>query len=99
MIPGTKMILGDKEYEIPPLTFEQWKVLEPQLKLVINAPILASADGAREACTEIVGAAMRRNYPDMTDDDITAVLDFGNYIAVLRAMIGTPTLRSSSKTP
>ncbi len=88
-IPGTPIILGGSEYIVPPLTFPQAQELERQLQLVLG-PSFAGTPGAIKAYLEVIGTAIRRNYPDVTDEQLCPMIDFGNYIAVLRAAIGTP---------
>ncbi len=96
MIPGTKIDLGGQEYLVPPLTWPQARELAEDLKLVLTAPVLFGTDGTLDAFVRIVGAALRRNYPELTDDKIEGLLDFGNCIAVLKAAIGMPPIQSAS---
>jgi hypothetical protein len=90
VIPGTPVVLGDREYTVPPLTWPQALKLAPELALIHEAHALWSSKEVLRAYLAIITAALRRNYPDLTEDKIAEIIDFGNCIALLRAVLGTP---------
>ena len=79
MIPGTTVNLGGTDYLLPPLSLGQLRngVLALMKR---HDELIASEDGSErwEACCirgEIVGHALKRNYPDLTDEQVMELLD------------------------
>ena len=94
MIEGSKMNLGGQDYTVPPLNFRQLKQFGKEIKAVRN--LGTSSDPMAELVTlvPVIAAAFKRNYPDLTEDQVMDLLDLGNYRAVFEAVLGvTPELR------
>ena len=74
---GTKVTIGGKEYELPPLNFKALKTSFPFIQRVINSQ--AAGKGAQDvegavlamdAAVNIIASAMAKPYPDMTKERI-----------------------------
>ena len=89
MIPGVKIPMGDHEYEVPPLTLGQLRRLQSRLA------DLSSGDTAlvMGAVCEIVQAAMSRNYPNLTVENVEELIDLGNRERVIAAVLGNSGLK------
>jgi hypothetical protein len=92
MIPGITIMMGGREWTIPPLTLGQLRRLMPKVRQLsdINAQM-----GEREIAVlvEIVTAALQRNYPDITAESVEDLLDLGNSGPVLTAVLTGSGLR------
>ena len=83
---GVAIVLAGTEYTVPALGIRDVKRLLPmvqRMKLEDGAPKEEFLD---DACALIV-VALRRNYPDMTDDEIIDLLDVTNLKPVLAAVL------------
>lgn len=83
---GEWVVIGDEAYRIPPLGFRAVQELADDVADLANI-------GARPTPAQmgtvarIVQAAMARNYPDITTEQVDDMLDLGNYQAVLGAVL------------
>ncbi|WP_338847898.1 hypothetical protein V8J88_03845 [Massilia sp. W12] len=75
MIPGKLIKLGDREYTLPPLSAGWLRTNSGRLATCFNGAIPPVPDIA-----EFVHAALLRNYPDVTQDEIDKWVDTGNAI-------------------
>jgi hypothetical protein len=84
MIPGVKIMMGDHEYEVPPLTLGQLRRLQPRLA------DLSSGDAGliMGAICEVVQAALSRNYPKITVEEVEELIDLNNRERVINAVLG-----------
>jgi hypothetical protein len=89
MIPGIKIPMGDHEYEVPPLTLGQLR------RLQARTADLSSGDAGKVmmAICEIVQAAMSRNYPNITVENVEELIDLGNREKVIAAVLGSSGLK------
>ena len=82
-IPGTLINLGGVEFVMPPLNLDQVQQFEEIM------PTLGQKTTFRENMEEalpIIHAALSRNYPDLTVDDLRPLLDLGNFRAACEAV-------------
>jgi hypothetical protein len=99
--PGVAMRLGPSTWIVPPLSLGQVKKLRPLLAQVTKtsrAMIEAEKNGEQvdpesinqlfECYVPVIQAALSRNYPDITVDDVEAMLDMGNHNQALMAAMG-----------
>ena len=91
MIPGVKIQLGDKEFEIPPISLGMLRggLMEKMKKH--DEMLLDSNMNANDLLLlrgEIIFAALKRNYPDLTEDEAFERLDYGNTSDAWRAVLG-----------
>jgi hypothetical protein len=89
MIEGTIIAMGGQEWTVPPLSLAQLREFLPKVQQLSG---LAAGDmGVAQLgmLVEIVTAAMQRNYPDLTPDQVENFLDLGNALPVLTAILGS----------
>jgi hypothetical protein len=86
MIDGMKIRMGGVEYEVPPLNFNSLKKLTGKLRdfKVDGIPTPEQMD----VIIEVVFLAMRRNYPEMTQETLGDLIDMGNAFTIFQAVMG-----------
>jgi len=78
--------MGGRDWLVPPLTLGELRRLMPKVRQLTE--IGASMGEVQIAVlVEIVTAALRRNYPDMTPEEVEKLLDLGNAASVLNAVL------------
>src|SRR5260370_6666171 len=86
MTPGVAIAMGGQEWVVPPLTLGQLRRLMPKVRQLTE--IGASMGEAQiGVLVEIVAAALQRNYPDVTTENVENLLDLGNAAVVLNAVL------------
>lgn len=65
---GETVNIGGTDYVVPPLSLRGLIQFEPQLKTF-------GQDGSLAVAVQLIGSALRRNYPELTDDALTDLLD------------------------
>jgi hypothetical protein len=92
MIPGVAVEMNGEEWVVPPLTLGQLRRLMPKLRQLTQ---IGAAMGEEQIAVlvEIVSAALQRNYPDLTSEDVERLLDLGNASRVLNAVLTGSGLR------
>lgn len=94
-VPGVYSLKSARgqSFEVPPLN---WKAQRQLSRDGIYTKVMVSQaepggqfnDDVMEALSKIVHAALRRNYPDITLDEVEDMLDFANMSYVLHAVTG-----------
>jgi hypothetical protein len=93
MIPGVAVAMGGQDWLVPPLTLGQLRRLMPKVRQLTE--IGASMGEAQiGVLVEIVAAALQRNYPHVTADNVENLLDLGNASVVLNAVLTGSGLKS-----
>jgi hypothetical protein len=91
MIPGKLINLGGKDYTLPPLNFAGLRKLGPKIQEVggayLSGNLFMDVDKVG-VVAEIVLAALQRNYPDLTLEEVENFLDFANVKEVFPALMG-----------
>ena len=86
MIPGVVVAMGGRDWLVPPLTLGELRRLMPMVRQLTE--IGASMGEAQiTVLVEIVTAALQRNYPDVTLEEVENLLDLGNAASVLNAVL------------
>ena len=86
MIPGVVVAMGGRDWLVPPLTLGELRRLMPKVRQLTE--IGASMGEAQiVVLVEIVTAALQRNYPDVTLEEVENLLDLGNAASVLNAVL------------
>lgn len=98
MIPGTAIAMGGQDWTIPPLTLGQLRRLMPKVRQLTEIDA-AMGETQIGVLVEIVGAALQRNYPDMTLETVENLLDLGNAGVVLNAVLTGSGLRPRENAP
>lgn len=86
MIEGAKINMGGQDWIVPALTFGQLKRLMPKINTLSAGGDMDASQ--MDAITEVVQAAMSRNYPEMTVEKVADMLDMANAGPVVRAVMG-----------
>lgn len=86
---GAWVQMGDKEYKVAPLNFNSIRELGDKISELqqFRADSLPSADQL-SSLVPITLAGLRRNYPEMKEEEVGDLLDLGNFSAVLKAVLG-----------
>lgn len=89
-IDGVTIKLGGQEYVVPPLCLGDARRLLPQVQEVQKRIQTGEPPDDKTFATvvDVVGSALRRNYPDIKDEDLEKVLDLGNFKSVMNAAMG-----------
>ncbi len=95
MIEGAKVTMGGKDWIVPSLSFRQVKNLLPKISSIPASAAVLSPD-QMEVVTEIVQAALSRNYPEVSAEDVEDMLDLRNAQSILLAVMGQSGLEASA---
>lgn len=87
MIEGAKISMAGMEYVIPPLSFKQLRGLAKDIEGLASAGDNLSA-GQMDMAVRVIHAALVRNYPGMTVDQVEEMVDLGNFQNVVEAVLG-----------
>jgi hypothetical protein len=87
---GVWVRMGDKEYKVAPLNFKALRELAPSIAVLqeVTPGAMPSVE-QMGVLVRLTLAALQRNYPATTEDEVADILDFGNFGAVLGAVMGT----------
>lgn len=98
MVPGTTIAMGGQDWLVPPLTLGQ---LQRFLPAVQKLQITSGGLGPEHIATlvDIVTAALLRNYPEITTDQVGNLLDLSNARAVLAATLAEPAMATATEEP
>ncbi len=97
LIPGAEIEMGGETYILPPLTLGQLRAgmrdkMRENDKLIEEGKFWEALD----VKNVIIGTALRRNYPDITDEDVSGMLDLRNYDRAWEIVLGGSGLRSQA---
>ena len=91
---GVWVQMGMEEYRIPPLGFGAIQELQERLGSLRGMTDMPTEDQMKTVA-EIVQMAMKRNYPDITVEDVFDKLDLGNFRPVFEAVLSMNGYRSA----
>jgi hypothetical protein len=83
MIKGKEIELGGKMYVVPPLSLSKVEYYQDQLVNFTGGLDPKSV----KLVSEVTHAAIARNYPDMTLEEVKDILDLGNMVEVFQAVL------------
>lgn len=90
---GVNVTLGDRVFVVPPLNFRQLQVFQDRLN-----GFSGGVDPASVALVlEVTHAAIGRNYPDVTTDELAELLDVGNIQDVMEAVMDVSGLKRKAQ--
>jgi hypothetical protein len=92
MIDGVTVRMGGRDWIVAPLTLGQLRRLWPRVQRLGEVGA-GMGDEDIASLVELVTAALRRNYPDMTSEKVADLLDLGNAGMVLNAVLTGSGLR------
>ena len=87
LIEGAKLVLGGREFIVPPLNFKALRALTPKLGILAGLGAVPTSEQF-DVVVDLVHAALTRNYPDMGKDELEELLDLGNLSTALEAVMG-----------
>ncbi|MGB8366353.1 MAG: hypothetical protein ACLQUZ_05455 [Rhizomicrobium sp.] len=85
-ISGIEIELGGEKYVVPPLNFKAVREHMDAISAMTTGVPLSSEQIDRSVA--LILAAMRRNYPQLTQDGLEELLDMANIKIVLPAILG-----------
>jgi hypothetical protein len=85
---GEEIQLGGEKYIVPALSLGQVKRLEKELESLFLIEGMPTPEQIDNALT-IFLAAINRNYPAMTLEDLLDLVDTGNLISIMKAVMRT----------
>ncbi len=94
LIDGAKVRMGGKEWIVPALSFRQLKKLLPKINMLNIGELTVET---MDSITEVVHAAISRNYPELSVDDVADMLDVRAAPAVFMAIMGESGLEATSQ--
>lgn len=97
-IPGEAFNLGGVDLVFAPLNLDGVREFDAAQKRFIAAAG-ERADGIEamtRACADVLLLSLRRNYPDMTADDVAALLDLGNMEPAIMVMCHASGMRQAA---
>lgn len=88
--PGVPFRLNGQEYVIPALSLRQFQENYEKLtqSIAIDTSSQESVKAAFEKYVPIIGMALRRNYPEIKDEQLLDLLDLQSFGDALRAVQG-----------
>lgn len=86
-IEGVTVKMNGTDRIIPPLNFKALKAMRAEIETLTNIDG-APSDTQMATVVKVVKAALIRNYPNITDEEVEDGIDMGNLQAVLHATMG-----------
>lgn len=86
-IKGVAVELNGQEFIVPPLTLRSLEQLLPKIKSIDENEHKFSKESI-DTILSAAHAALQRNYPDITRDDLFDLLDTDNMTTVFEAVMG-----------
>lgn len=83
-IRGKIVNMDGRDFVVPPLNLKAFQSLEEELKTYNGKPNVEQLATA----VKLAHAAMIRNYPDLTADEMADMMDLGNMAEVMDAVMG-----------
>ncbi len=90
MIPGVKIFLGGTEYIVPPLSLGSLEELQDRIASFREGTVDPASVKMVIDCSL---RALKRNYPEMTREQLVEVLDVGNMGDVMGAVMDVSGVR------
>ncbi len=98
LVEGVVIRIAGRDWTVPALTFRQLRRLQPQIELLATIGTVATPEQIA-AVSEIVHAALSRNYPSLTAEDVEEMLDLGNAARVISAILRGSGLNAGEARP
>jgi hypothetical protein len=85
---GIEVDLGGEKFIVPAIALGKLKELQPRLAELDLSDMGALSPGALDTVSDLILAALNRNYPDMTRAQLDDLLDLGNLGDVVKIVTG-----------
>jgi hypothetical protein len=97
---GTWVRMGDKEYKVAPLNFKALREMSESIGVLQNVQSGTMPTAAQMGVlVQLAHAALKRNYPIITEDEVADGLDFSNFGNVLGAVMGASAINKKELAP
>ena len=96
---GIAVRLGSRDFIVPPLTFRQLRLLQPQLAIVGGSIGPVMGEERIGAIIAIAHQALQRNYPELDRDAVEEMVDLGNAARLMQAIAGISGLVANEPAP
>ena len=88
MIPGTIVAMGGQDWTVPAITIAQLRTFLPRIQQLSGLDPAQMGTAQLDALMDVVATALQRNYPEVTKAQVEDILDLGNALPVLNAILG-----------
>lgn len=89
LIDGTTVRMAGQDYTVPPLSFKQLRNLRGTFEQIASVKDGAiPTDEQIGAMIDIVHAALTRNYPELTKEQVENMIDLKNMQTIVTAIMG-----------
>lgn len=101
MVPGVKMNIGGREFEVPPLNIRLLRVHQATLDELTNPEKVKTlgVNGYALKAVTVVTAALQRNYPQLTAEEVEELLPVAEVPSVVRALFKVSGFEGDGKSP
>lgn len=88
--PGVKKNIGGVDYVIPPISLGALQQLQPDIAAFSDSVI----DGnSIQTATTVIHAALKRNYPELTLEEVGEMVDVGNMFELFELVMDVSGLK------
>jgi hypothetical protein len=95
--PGILIAIGGREYTVPPLTLGQIRRMSREISLFRADGLDLLSPEAITAVVTVITAALQRNYPDLTEEQVADMLDVASAVPTFIAVLTGSGLRRSDQ--
>lgn len=88
LIKGVTVTLGRNDYVIPPLNFRMLQEMGDQIAIVNAGGSYIKDVQTRDAFIEVIYASIKRNYPNVSRDEVIDGLDVTNAREAMLSLLG-----------
>lgn len=86
---GEIINLAGTDYTVPALSLRQVREMAPKLDLLDSNETGLPAVEQVDALVDVLHAALQRNYPSITKDELLDLIDLGNMTTLIKAAMRT----------
>jgi hypothetical protein len=90
--PGIKKTIGGVEYVVPPVSLRTLQQLQSELEKFDSAGAQLNPEAVSTAIT-VIHSALARNYPSMTIDEVSDLIDVGNMMELFEVVMDVSGMR------
>lgn len=91
--PGIEFELGGRVLVIPPLSLGQVQIYRDKIQDRLSNLTQDNLLAASALFLDVIHAAISRNYPEITDEEVSDWVDLGNMMTVFEAVMDVSGLR------
>ena len=95
---GTKLVLGGREFILPPLNMRLVKKFNDDLEKLFKIGTRLATTEELEKMTDIILASLQRNYPDLQAEELDDLLDIDTLPSAFMALVKVNRMTKEAKT-